>query len=230
MHSQALGISKTRPSLGEVTGNFGDDIARVTNLADLTRIYDPDVQLCYLPRASEPSIEAYLHAACDRLGGGLRQVLSVEAGMPMGLLPDLPGRERFAEDVSGLMVLLGDLLDCPSLVLRLEVTRHAMCPRFHVDRTGIRLLCTYRGPGSQWLGEAHAQREHLGHAAGALADEDTGLILCPNAIGEIPRHAIALLKGSLWQGNAGRGAIHRSPSVPLDQAPRVLLALDALWD
>ena len=39
--------------------------------------------------------------------------------------------------------------------------------------------------------------------------------------------AVALLKGSLWQGNAGRGIVHRSPAV--SQPPRILVALDAGW-
>ena len=46
----------------------------------------------------------------------------------------------------------------------------------------------------------------------------------------MPPFAVALLKGDLWQGNAGRGIIHRSPSMPLDQVPRVLVAIDAIWD
>jgi hypothetical protein len=39
---------------------------------------------------------------------------------------------------------------------------------------------------------------------------------------------ITLFKGLLWQGNAGRGAIHRSPTAI--SAPRILLVMDAIWD
>jgi hypothetical protein len=45
----------------------------------------------------------------------------------------------------------------------------------------------------------------------------------------IPPFAVALLKGSLWQGNGGRGVIHRSPAVTPGETPRVLLAMDADW-
>lgn len=208
----------------------GDDIACVEDLADLPRIYAPEAQLCYLPRRPDARIEAYLHAASGRLGSGLRQVTDIAAGAPRAALPDLPGREAFAEDIASLMEVYGDLLDCTRVVLRLEVISHAMCPRFHVDRTGIRLLCTYRGPGTQWLAATHARRDRLGHGAGGLPDEQSGLIVDAAGIGEVPPFAIALLKGELWQGNAGQGAIHRSPRLTATDAPRVLLALDAVWD
>jgi len=208
----------------------GEDIACVQDLADLTRIYAPAVQLCYLPRLPDARIQGYLQAASSRLASGLRQVTDIAAGPPRAALPDLPGRDAFAEDIALLMAVYGDLLDCPRVVLRLEVIRQAMCPRFHVDRTGIRLLCTYRGPGTQWLAESHARRDRLGHGAGGLPDEQSGLIVDAEGIGDVPPFAIALLKGELWQGNAGRGAIHRSPQLAATEAPRVLLALDAVWD
>ncbi len=46
----------------------------------------------------------------------------------------------------------------------------------------------------------------------------------------VPPFAVALLKGGLWQGNADRGIIHRSPAVATGEAPRVLVAIDAIWD
>jgi len=208
----------------------GSDIDRVERLDDLVRIYEPEVQLCYLPRSVDPRIEVYLQSAAPRLGAGLRQVVGIAEGTPASALPDLPGRQALVQDIDQWMAVYGDLLDCQRVVLRLEVIRYAMCPRFHVDRTGIRLLCTYRGPGTQWLSEAQAQRSRLGHGASGLADDASGLILSEAGMGEVPLHAIALLKGELWQGNAGRGAIHRSPAVPEQDAPRILLSLDAVWD
>ena len=123
--------------------------------------------------------------------------------------------------------MLGDLLDAPSIGLRLEVIRQAMCPRLHVDRVGIRMLCTYRGAGTEWVEERDVDRRFLGAGAGGLPDDASGLLRAGYRIESIPPYTVALLKGTLWQGNAGRGIVHRSPAVPYP--PRVLVALDAGW-
>ena len=126
--------------------------------------------------------------------------------------------------------MLGELLDAATIGFRLEVVGKAMCPRLHVDRVGIRLLCTYRGPGTGWVEDASVDRRFLGAASGGQPDETSGLLLAGHRIEAIPPFAVALLKGSLWQGNGGRGIVHRSPAVAAEQAPRVLLAMDAGWE
>ncbi|MBM4181668.1 MAG: DUF1826 domain-containing protein [Betaproteobacteria bacterium] len=206
------------------------EIVEASALTGLVRIFEAEVGLCHLPRPSDPTIDAYLVAAAPRLGAGLRQVVPVARGLPASILPDLPGRQALVNDIAFLAALYGELLGCDHAALRLEVVGRAMCPRFHVDRTGIRLLCTWRGPGTEWLRENSADRSKLGAGAGGLDDAGSGLILDPGGIGRVAPYAIALLKGELWQGHAGHGVIHRSPAVPPESAPRVLLALDAVWD
>lgn len=206
------------------------EIVEVDSLAGLVSIFQTGVGLCLLPRPRDPAIDAYLAAAAPRLGAGLRQVVPAARGLAATHLPDLPGRQALVSDIAFLVALYGDLLGCERVGLRLEVVSRAMCPRFHFDRTGIRMLCTWRGPGTEWLEDACADRRKLGHGANGLGDEHSGLILDADGIGQVPPYAIALLKGELWQGNAGQGVIHRSPAVPLELTPRVLLALDAVWD
>ena len=192
------------------------------------------MQIAVLPRAVDAGISAYLAQAAEsgRLGSGLRAVLRVGQGpvRPELGLPDLPGREALADDVAGLAELHGDLLGCDAVGLRLEVIERAMCPRFHVDRVGIRLLCTYRGPGTEWLDDSAADRDFLGARGGGLSDAASGLVRDPRGVHAVPPFAVAVLKGDRWQGNAGRGIIHRSPAVLANQAPRVLVAIDAIWD
>ena len=65
----------------------------------------------------------------------------------------LPG-EDFAPLREDLM-LLADMMAClfgvSGVGVRVTALEKPMCPRFHVDRIPVRLLCTYGGPGSQWL-------------------------------------------------------------------------------
>lgn len=197
------------------------------NPMDLTRIFEPATQIAQWCRPPASEIVDWLDWHCNRLGTGLRQTLSPGQTPDLGRLPAGAGRDALADDLRLLAEMLGDLLDAPSIGLRLEVIRQAMCPRLHVDRVGIRMLCTYRGAGTEWVEERDVDRRFLGAGAGGLPDDASGLLRAGYRIESIPPYTVALLKGTLWQGNAGRGIVHRSPAVPYP--PRVLVALDAGW-
>lgn len=115
---------------------------------------------------------------------------------------DLQGYEGFICDVRWLVGAYACLLDARRVGLRLRALEGAMCPRFHVDHVPARLICTYAGPGSEWLTAPDAvQVEQL----------STG--------------DVAVLKGERWLGNEGQGLVHRSPAVPAEQR-RLMLTLD----
>jgi hypothetical protein len=201
-------------------------------LVDLVDIFDPAAQLAVHPRDPDPAIETWLQAATESgvLGSGFRTRLSNAEFVVDSQFADLSGRKQLVADINALVDVYRDLLGCPHVGVRLEVIAQAMCPRFHVDRVGIRLLCTYRGPGTEWLDDSHADRSRLAGRVNRGTDEESGLILHASAVQRVAPFAVVLLKGSLWQGNGKRGVIHRSPIVPASSAPRVLLALDALWE
>ena len=67
------------------------------------------------------------------------------------------------------------------------------------------VLCTYRGPGTEWVDDAYIDRRFLGAGANGQPDASSGLRLPGHRIESIDPFHVALLKGSLWQGNAGRG-------------------------
>ncbi|MBT0962192.1 DUF1826 domain-containing protein [Denitromonas iodatirespirans] len=193
----------------------------------LTCIFEPEIQLAQWRRAPDAEIAGWLETHADRLGPGLRQTLSPGQRPDLGQFPAGAGRDALAEDLALLAEMLGELLDAPTIGLRLEQIRRPMCPRLHVDRVGIRMLCTYRGPGTEWVEEHLVDRRFLGAGAGGRPDETSGLLPPGHRIETVPPFAVALLKGSLWQGNAGRGIVHRSPAVP--NPPRVLATFDAGW-
>lgn len=195
----------------------------------LTRIFDTDIQLAQWRRPVDTRIAQWLDANTHDLGCGFRQTLSPGQIPNLGTLPAGAGRDALAQDLALLAEMLGELLEASTIGIRLEVVHHAMCPRLHVDRVGIRMLCTYRGPGTEWAEEAMVDRRFLGAASGGRPDESSGLLPPGYRVECIPPYTVALLKGSLWQGNSGRGIVHRSPTVPESQTPRVLVALDAGW-
>jgi hypothetical protein len=185
-------------------------------VADLAAILEPGCGVAVLRRPPCPDLAGYLDGAAGagRLGSGFRVILAPGESPGAALLPDAPGRSAMIRELAEVAELYADLLGCPRIGLRWEVTSAAMCPRFHTDRVGIRLLCTYRGPGTEWIDPAAA---------------DTGAEIAAGRIRHAQPFDLVLLKGEAWPGHEGFGAVHRSPGVPPEAAPRVLLALDALW-
>ena len=208
-----------------------DCVSVSDDITDLTRIFEARRQVSVWQRAEPERVAHYLQSAVisGNIGPGFAATLRAGSIPIFPELPDSPLRNAFLMDLRFITGMYFDLLGCPQIGLRVEMLSQAMCPRFHVDRTGIRMLCTYRGPGTEWLADHAADRSRLGPLSAGMPDETSGLILDPAAIGSAPPFSIVLLKGSLWQGNAGRGAIHRSPAIPAREIPRILVALDAIW-
>jgi len=198
-------------------------LERVAELVDLTRIFAPETQVCLHPRRPPPEAREALARLQARHGSGLRRVVRLDAdGVPdlaALAVPGLADHPALIQDLGFLMELYGELLGCPLIGLRVESLYRAMCPGWHVDRTGIRLLCTWCGPGTEWLDDPRIDPRRLPGSAGDAA-----------ASGQAQPWDILLLKGSAWQGNARGGAIHRSPTLTVGASPRRLVALDALWD
>ena len=191
---------------------------RVPELADLVEIFDPGVQVCTWRRESDPGIEAYLsqlHQTSE-----LQRIETLSPALPPKLegLPEGPGRAALIADLSLLRDVVSELLGCVAVGLRFARIGRAMCPGWHSDRTGIRLVCTYQGPGTQWLDDQSVDRRDL------QSDNAENGDFVEARPGEI-----VLLKGSLWQGNDKCGAIHRSPDLGPAEPLRTLVTLDPLW-
>ncbi len=187
---------------------------RVPELADLVEIFDPGVQVCTWRRESDPGIEAYLsqlHQTSE-----LQRIETLSPALPptLEVLPDGPGRAALIADLSLLRDVVCELLGCAAAGLRFARIARAMCPGWHTDRTGIRLVCTYQGPGTQWLDEQGVDRRNLPVGGGFI---------------QATPGEIVLLKGALWPGNEAFGAVHRSPELGSCASLRTLITLDPLW-
>lgn len=191
---------------------------RASELADLVEIFDPGVQICAWQREIDPAIESYLAGVQQTGESQSLETLSPAAQPELDALPGGPGRESLMEDLSLLSEVFCELLGCAEIGLRLARVGRAMCPGWHIDRVGIRLVCTYQGPGTQWLDDQGVDRREL----------DSGWITEGAYIQASPGE-IVLLKGALWQGNDAFGAIHRSPGLGSSTALRTLITLDPLW-
>ena len=205
-------------ALNSVPSHSAESWRRVSAITELAGIFDPAIQVCSWQRPIDTNISAYLSGVARNSMLQIREVLKTGHRAQLADLPAGEGRELLCDDVTLLTEILCELVDCPSVGLRYAGVENAMCPRWHVDRVPIRMLCTYAGPGTEWLENQEVDKREL-------SDPEFTDGPCQRAVcGEV-----VLLKGSLWQGNEGFGAIHRSPTIAPAAQQRMLLTLDPLW-
>jgi hypothetical protein len=194
----------------------------VWQLAELTEIYRAAVNLCVWRRGLGGELSRWLGEVSSRHMLHVVERVDAERADLRPALAALPGtaeREAWCEDLHLLMQVYADLLGVRWLGVRLTTLDREMCPRFHVDRVGVRLLCTYAGPATEWLEDADVVRSGLG---------PSGEVLRPGGrVQRLERFDVALLKGEAWPRNLGHGVVHRSPGLPPGQR-RIMLSIDAV--
>lgn len=137
-------------------------------------------------------------------------VAALGAKLPVAAPSDL------LRDITDLAKSFAAIAGTGAVRIRLEAITGRACYRWHADAVGLRLLCTYRGPGTQWLPLA----------GGALAARALDPRALPCSRERIATGAVAILKGEGFPGNAGNGCIHRSPPAGAGARARLLLCID----
>ncbi|WP_111494935.1 DUF1826 domain-containing protein [Marinobacter bohaiensis] len=191
----------------------------------LTEIFRDDVNLTVWKRPPLPGAQTFAQSLFAHTNK-LERFINLGPGEPANaLLPDwarqLDGAAAWLDDVNQLIDMYRCLFEPDAVGVRLHALNGTMCPRFHTDRVPVRLLCTYRGTGTEWLPESAVAR---GVGADPLPNQTPG----EGEIQQVPPGAVALLKGEAWIGNEGRGLVHRSPDA--SRLPRLVLGLDWLAD
>lgn len=124
--------------------------------------------------------------------------------------PTGPERDWFEADVAALAERFSDLMLARFLRLRLDVVTTNACRKFHVDAINARLVCTYRGTGTQY---------------GISTDGND-----PRRVFTVQTGAPILLRGSLWPETPASGLLHRSPPIEGTGETRLVLVLDPVSD
>ena len=124
--------------------------------------------------------------------------------------PDCRERERLADGAAALADIFAGLTPAPYLRLRFDVVTTNACRKFHIDAVTARLVCTYRGTGTQY-----------GISTGGSE---------PRRIFTVPTGAPILLRGTLWPERPRSGLLHRSPPIEGTGETRLVLVLDPVLD
>ena len=128
-------------------------------------------------------------------------------------------KEDVVEDVLRLMSMFAATTLSAAFKLQWEIVNHDMCRLFHQDYYRQRLICTLKGPGTEWLDHDNVNRGALGKGDNDAIVKDMDKVRRANT------HDVLLLKGAKYGGGTPSG-MHRSPPIAHHKGLRVLLKLD----
>jgi len=125
-------------------------------------------------------------------------------------LSEGPERAWLQADIISLADKFRALVPSKYLRLRLDVVTTNACRRFHIDAITARLVCTYRGTGTQY----------------GISTDGTP----PSRVFTVQTGAPILLRGTLWPEQPASGLLHRSPPIEGTGETRLVLVVDPIFD
>lgn len=195
----------------------------------LAAIFEPHVNAVVLRRALDRSCLADYCRRIAETPFSFKATLAFDGRSGMDALDELArwlpaedARDVLLNDVAYGVEVLSEMSGSARIGVRLVTMQRPMCPAFHMDHVTLRWLCTYAGPSTEWLDERDVDRAFLlVHGAQHLPRAIVGGATVCSC------HAldVLVLKGTGWDGNEGRGVVHRSP---VGTSPRLLLTLDPI--
>ncbi|MEM1430153.1 MAG: DUF1826 domain-containing protein [Pseudomonadota bacterium] len=124
--------------------------------------------------------------------------------------PDGIERDWLVDDAASLAESFADLMKARYLRLRMDVVTTNACRKFHVDAILARLICTYRGTGTEY---------------GVSIDHED-----PTRVFTLPTGVPMVMRGTLWPEEPRSGLLHRSPPIEGTGETRLVLVLDPIHD
>lgn len=125
-------------------------------------------------------------------------------------MPDSEKCDVLSDDIAALADVFSSLMGASYLRLRLDVVNDNACRKFHIDAVTARLVCTYRGTGTQY---------------GISTDGSE-----PKRVFTVPTGAPIILRGTKWPDPPPSGLLHRSPPIEGTAETRLMLVLDPAAD
>jgi len=185
----------------------------ITQLNQLEALFDPLIEAVVWNRKLPHGIQNWLAAFhMSAFPEGSFVLNPVDAAAFIMDIFEATGVSRslmlswFSQDVAHLTHCVADIMETPYVRLRLEAVSDDACRRFHIDNVKARLICTYRGPGTQVI---------------TTSDK-------PEDIETIPTGMPVLLKGKLWPEACDLLLKHRSPPIAGTGVCRLVLVLEGV--
>ncbi len=221
------------------TTSKDDDWAIHQDPAVLARIYEDAVSIAIWQRHLQQDLQGYLNELMQKsktialkLSGSPEQLMEeIQHVFPPAIISEQDScisAAAFYGDIHQVLEMFSCLFDAKVIGLRINTLEHAMCPRFHTDNVAIRLITTYYGVATEWLPHKLANRTALGTALASQINTPGAITTSEQHIQRMTAGDVALFKGELWAGNEGRGIIHRSPALSVEQPKRLVMTCDLM--
>jgi len=185
--------------------------------ADLGTFVQPGCAAAIWRRKMPPDVQVWLDGIDSEGLPRARVILpphavgeAVQHLFDMANLPDGSERDWLQQDIVGLADMFSDLMKARFVRLRLDAVTTNACRKFHVDAITARLVCTYRGTGTQY---------------GISSDGAD-----PQRFFTVQTGSPILLRGTLWPAEPPSGLLHRSPPIEGTSETRLVLVLDPVTD
>ncbi|MBO9409293.1 DUF1826 domain-containing protein [Shimia sp. R9_1] len=201
----------------EVVKDAAIGVGLAPNLATLSAIHHPGCAAVLWRRQMAPELTTWMQSLPsdhlpktrvvlrpDRVKDTLLQVCALSG------TPDCPERALLIDDASEMAMAFANILNAPYLRLRFDIITTNACRRFHIDAVTARLVCTYRGTGTQYGISPNGEE--------------------PNRVFTVPTGAPIVLRGTLWPETPQSGLLHRSPPIEGTGETRSVLVLDPVFD
>lgn len=133
---------------------------------------------------------------------------------------------ELTRDIANLAGRFGEIAGIKHPRVRLSRVEDEGCALFHADTLSLRLLCTYAGPGTQWVENTNLRRAELGSQGRNLEEATAAIVIDPGQIRTLPCAHVAIFKGRLAEGAEDNAWVHRSYPVRHPADFRLRLCLD----
>lgn len=198
-------------------------VTEVGSLAHLSRVLRPEHNGCVWRRTAPFEPQSLPWLTPDRFGRITRAKDSVRP-LLVGVSGSLA--EEWAADIAMLAGALCDLLGAPAVHASLASITTDKCRKFHTDYKTLRLVCTYRGPGTEWVEDRHVVREAMEREDPCILEANARIVPRGSTIRRAGAGDVLAMKGHLFSGSRGHGVVHRSPPIEATGEHRIVLTLD----
>ena len=196
-----------------IAGSATAGVAFVDEIDGLACLFDGNTAGVIWRRRMQERVQSWLDALpVDQLPTGrivlpVSQVRSaVTELMNISEMPDCAERQLLLDDICLLAHEFDELFAPTYLRLRFDVVTTNKCPKFHIDHVAARLLCTYRGVGTEY----------------SFLDDQKR----PAEIFTTPNCAAIVLRGAKWPTDRANNLVHRSPEINDVNETRLLFVID----